>query len=115
MAPVIRDGEYVFVDGEGTGGEVLAMVREPEGPSCVMARADADRLGLSYDFVAGWITLHVHSALHAVGLTAHVATALSAAGISCNVIAGKHHDHLLVPYDETQRALDVLVASSTAN
>ena len=49
----------------------------------------------------------MHSALDAVGLTAAVAGALAEAGISCNVLAGAHHDHLLVPVD---RADDALVA-----
>jgi hypothetical protein len=50
----------------------------------------------------------VHSALDAVGLTAAVSTALADAGLSCNVIAGYHHDHLLVPADRVAEALAVL-------
>ena len=72
-------------------------------------RERADALGVSYDYLAAWITLRVHSALDAVGLTAAVSTALAGAGISCNVIAGYHHDHLLVPVD---RAADALAALS---
>ena len=41
-------------------------------------------------------------------LIERVRTALADAGISCNVLAGYHHDHLLVPADQTQRALGVL-------
>lgn len=87
---------------------VLASVVEPEGLSLVTTQEQADQAGLSYDFVAGWITLRVHSALHAVGLTAAVSTALAGAGISCNVIAGHHHDHLLVPIDRSTDALVIL-------
>ncbi|MGI4896304.1 MAG: ACT domain-containing protein [Janthinobacterium lividum] len=101
MAPTRRAGEYVFVTTASLPPEVLveASVRETEGPSFVIARDDADRLAVSYDFVAAWITLTVHSALDAVGLTAAVSTALAAKGIPCNVIAGSRHDHLLVPVD----------------
>jgi hypothetical protein len=74
---------------------------------------DADRLQLRYDFVAGWITLQVHSALAAVGLTAVVSTALADAGISCNVVAGYHHDHLLVPLERVDEALTVLHGLAT--
>ena len=72
--------------------EVHASIRESEGVSYVLERHDADRLGLSYDFVAGWISLTVHSALEAVGLTAAVSAAFTKQGISCNVIAGLFHD-----------------------
>lgn len=72
----------------------------------MVARQDADRLGLGYDFLAGWITLQVHSALAAVGLTAAASAALTDAGISCNVLAGYHHDHLLVPLDRVEQALN---------
>jgi hypothetical protein len=50
----------------------------------------------------------VHSALDAVGLTAAVSRALADAGVSCNVIAGAHHDHLLVPFERGEEALAVL-------
>ena len=46
----------------------------------------------------------------AVGLTATVSTALARAGIPANMIAGFHHDHLLVRRDEAERALDALRA-----
>jgi uncharacterized protein len=48
------------------------------------------------------------SALDAAGLTAAISTALADAGLSCNVIAGYHHDHLLVPADRAPEALAVL-------
>lgn len=60
--------------------------------------------------VAAWIALQVHSALYAVGLTAAVSSALAEAGVSCNVIAGYHHDHLLVPFERGQEALTILRA-----
>ncbi len=111
LHPVVRDGEYVYAlwpHGRPLEGEVEAAVREAEGLTVVLPRDEADRLGLNYDFVASWITLQVHSALEAVGLTAAVSAALTHAGISCNVLAGFHHDHLLVPTPDAGRAMDVL-------
>ena len=114
MRPVQRPGEYVFVtlesdlDSVPTGLTVLASVVEDEGLSVVVPRSDADRAGLTYDFVAGWITLTVHSGLAAVGLTAGISAALTRAGISANVIAGFHHDHILVPSDRVDDALNAL-------
>ena len=114
-------GGFVFVDGghpsaEGlTRDEVLASVVEPEGPSLLVGREAADRLGMPYGFVAAWITLGVESALEAVGLTAAVSAALSRAGISCNVIAGLRHDHLLVPEERAEEAMTVLQGLSRPN
>jgi uncharacterized protein len=112
MDPVQRPGHFVFVV---ASDEALldrlapeATIREPEGLTAVVRRENADALGLPYDYVAAWITLRVHSALDAVGLTAAVSTALARAGLSCNVIAGYHHDHLLVPVDHAPAALGVL-------
>jgi hypothetical protein len=45
-----------------------------------------------------------------VGLTAAFSTALGQAGISCNVVAGIHHDHVFVPVEQAQMAMDVLDA-----
>ncbi len=111
LHPVARDGDYVYAlwpHGRPLEGGIEAAVREAEGLTVVLRRDEADSLGLSYDFVATWITLQVHSALEAVGLTAAVSAALTHAGISCNVLAGFHHDHLLVPTADAGRAMDVL-------
>ena len=106
MSPEVRPGRYVFVVHKGPiDAETQASIVEPEGLSLLLRQEDADRLGLAYDYVAGWITLTVHSSLAAVGLTAAVSAALAEAGISCNVIAGYHHDHLLVPVDRVDDAL----------
>ncbi|WP_043417635.1 N-acetyltransferase [Arthrobacter globiformis] len=118
MRPVLREGEYVYVlwpHGKPLAGHIEAAVREAEGLTVVLPRAEADALDLPYDFVAAWITLEVHSALEAVGLTAAVSRALTQARISCNVLAGFHHDHLLVPVADAARALEVLAGLSAAN
>ena len=74
----------------------------------VLRKEHADRLGLEYDYVAGWITLRVHSALEAVGLTAAVSATLANGGLSCNVVAGFYHDHLFVPHDSAGQAVKLL-------
>jgi hypothetical protein len=87
---------------------VAATIVEDEGMTAVIPAAAAERLGVTPDFVAAWLTLDMNSALDVVGLTAAVSTALAAAGIPCNVLAGYHHDHLLVPETEADRAVTVL-------
>ena len=119
MDPELRPGAFVFVtvppDGQLPDAEVLASVDEAEGTSLVLRREAAEAAGLRYDYLAAWITLRVHSSLDAVGLTAAVSTALADAGLSCNVIAGYHHDHLLVPVVDAELAMTILreLAGST--
>ena len=92
--------------------EVAAMVTEAEGTTVVISAADAKRMDLEPEFVAAWLTLNVDSALDAVGLTAAVSSALAAVGIPCNLMAGYHHDHLLVPIERAERAIAILNALS---
>ena len=113
MAPVLHNGEYVFcklpAHQDIPWSMVIGTFREAEGTTLILERSSADRLELPYSFIAAWITLNVHSALEAVGLTAAVAKALARANISCNVVAAYYHDHLFVPYDRREEAMEVLV------
>jgi hypothetical protein len=112
LAPRLNPGEYVFCSLATVTPEQLTLAlgsfREAEGITLILPRADAEQMGLQYDYLAAWITLEVHSSLAAVGLTAAFSSALAAAAISCNVIAGYHHDHLFVARADAQRALEVL-------
>jgi hypothetical protein len=112
MSPELHPGDYVFCvlerDVQAASVDVLCTFREAEGLTVITSRAAAEARGWKYSFVAGWITLNVHSALESVGLTAAVSQALAQAGISCNVVAAFYHDHLFVPADEAARALIVL-------
>jgi uncharacterized protein len=110
MEPELQPGRYVFT----TVAEVpvdcdpVALVREAEGTTLVVGQAEADGLGLPYDYVTAMISLRAHSALDAVGLTAAVAAVLAEAGMSCNVVAGYYHDHLFVPYERGAEAVGLL-------
>ncbi|GAA3369195.1 ACT domain-containing protein [Streptomyces antimycoticus] len=111
MRPELNPGRYVFTTVEGgipSGVTPVVTVAEDEGLTLVVPREEADAAGLAYDYVAGWITLRVHSALEAIGLTAAVSRELADAGLSCNVVAAFHHDHLFVPYEHADRAVAVL-------
>jgi len=114
MQPALNPGRYAFVavpdDAMLDPRRIIASVREPEGLSAILPEQDALDLGLPVAFSAAWITLRVHSDLAAVGLTAAFAAALAHAGIGCNVVAGVHHDHLFVPFDQAQQAMDALRA-----
>ncbi|MFE9259155.1 ACT domain-containing protein [Streptomyces sp. NPDC006879] len=111
MRPELNPGRYVFTVVRGglpAGVSPVVTVAEEEGLTLVLPQEEADAAGLDYGYVAGWITLRVHSALDAVGLTAAVSGALAEHELSCNVVAGFHHDHLFVPHEQAPRALGVL-------
>ncbi len=107
---VQRPGRFAFVTGEwpSLAAAAAATIHEDEGPTYVVTTEQADAAGAPVDFEAAWLTLTIHSALEAVGLTAAFSAALGEAGIPCNVLAGYHHDHLLVPADRADEAVSVL-------
>jgi len=117
MAPVLdaRDWRFVLVKG-APPADAFAVIREDEGTTAIMAGSDMAGSGMAGSGMAGSgegaafarITLMVHSALEGVGLTAAVSTALAEAGIACNVVAGFHHDHLFVPWERRDEALELL-------
>ncbi len=112
--PRLLEGEYVFCTmPEGSGSQVsslkpLATFKEEEGMSMLVEKSQAEDAGLNYSSVLRGITLSVHSSLEAVGLTAAVAGRLAAQGIPANVIAAHYHDHVFVPADKAEQALQLL-------
>jgi len=87
-----------------------AVVKEGRLTTIVLPVDAAARAGQATDVQFAWLTLTVQSSLDAVGLTAVVSARLAAIGVPCNVLAGYHHDHLLVPVDRVDDAINVLAA-----
>lgn len=114
LQPRLLDGCYVFCTIDENSGLIpdaltpLATYREDEGLSLLLLQQQADQAGLSYDSVFRGITLTVYSSLDAVGLTAAVAGKLAAHGIPANVIAAHYHDHVFVPAQRAEFALQLL-------
>ncbi len=112
MKPIHNAGDYVFCVLNDLSlvnlMDIIFIFREKEGNTIVIKKELADNLKLEYSFVAGWITLTVHSSLEAVGLTAAFSAALSQEGISCNVVAAYYHDHIFVAKKDVEKALKIL-------
>lgn len=113
MQPQLRDGLWVFrtfsdpAEALPVMANALASFVEDEGLSLILPLGGDDVR--SDDHPMRCITLHVHSALDGIGLTAAVAEALTRAGIPCNMVAAFHHDHVFVPADQAETALETLI------
>lgn len=120
MKPVLDRTDYVFstrkcfhIDEEIIALRPIATVLESEGMTIVVSKEKAEKHKLSYDTIFNKITLEVHSSLEAVGLTAAISTALASRNISANVIAGYYHDHIFIPKDKADLALEALEGLSS--
>ena len=54
------------------------------------------------------ITLNIHSSLEAVGFLAAITTRLAAAGMGVNPVSAFYHDHLFVPAERAEEAMELL-------
>ena len=116
MTPVLQSGDFVFVTTNDAdlaatlSSDSISTFREKEGLSMLVPVALAKKSAQPIDMPMRCITLNVFSSLDGVGLTAAVASALGENDIPCNMIAAFHHDHVFVPSDMAERALDVLTS-----
>ena len=114
MQPSLLPEDYVFctVAGSDYGDlaelQPIASFQEAEGLTLVLPKQKAVEADLAFESVFSCITLMVHSSLDAVGLTAAVSGRLATNGISANVIAAYYHDHVFVPKEKAERALELL-------
>ena len=117
LAPTLHPETFVYCSFPDfrlpPGLEPICTFRETEGLTAIVEEAAADLIEVPHLFKARLITLTVHSSLEAVGLLASVATRLAAEGIPCNAVAAYHHDHLFIPNELAEQALQVLLGMST--
>jgi hypothetical protein len=112
LSAKLVDGVHVFVtlpDNRVPSNLQPRMVfRETEGTTLILLKSEAEAAGLDHDFACRMITLDVHSSLDAVGFIARIAAELTAHGMAVNPVSAFYHDHLFVPEERAQEALDLL-------
>jgi hypothetical protein len=114
LQPTLLEGDFVFCSipdiryGDLAELSPLASYQEEEGLSLLLEKQRADEAGFKYNSVFRGITLSVHSSLEAVGFTAAVASKLASNGIPSNVVAAHYHDHVFVPTERAEFAMQLL-------
>ena len=113
MRPEMQEGVFVFCtlpEGKQIPAHLkpVHIFHEREGTAFVVLRDQAETTGLSYQFASRLITLTVHSSLEAVGFLAAITIPLAEVGISVNAVSAFYHDHLFVPVERAEQALQLL-------
>lgn len=118
MAPLLDPVRYCFMlitpgNAPQALGAAIGTFREDEGVTAIVPEAVARELDDEGPVMAR-ITLTVNSSLEGVGLTAAVAGALANENIACNMVSAYRHDHVFVPAEDGNRALNLLEQLSQA-
>ncbi|SDA52239.1 ACT domain-containing protein [Mesorhizobium qingshengii] len=113
MTPELLAGTYVFVTlppgvPQPEGVEPVMVFREREGTTLIVTEGAASAAGLAASFRCRMITLNIHSSLEAVGFLAAITTRLAAAGMAVNPVSAFYHDHLFVPAERAEEAMELL-------
>ncbi len=113
MTPELCPDIFVFcsvpLNEENCGAVTPLMIfYEQEGKTMILHKEDAIRNRISYQFPCQKITLNIHSALDAVGFLAQISTVLASSGISVNAVSAFYHDHLFVPVEKAEEAIELL-------
>lgn len=105
-----HEGVWEFVSGtqQGVAGAVMQFSEQEGWTHIVPAhRAAAPEAR----FI--WLELKVHSDLNAVGFLAVISAALAKAGVPCNCVSAFYHDHIFVPEDHADIAINAIEALKT--
>jgi len=87
----------------------IGFFQEKEGMTFILNQKDAINKDIDYQSVYRLITFNVHSSLDAVGLTAAFSAKLTEKNISANVVAAYYHDHIFVPKERAEQALNAIL------
>ena len=112
--PYLVDESFIFMTSKEPINNLvnsldpIAMFIENEGSTLVITKDKADKNSIPYDIVFRCISLGVHSSLESSGLIATISGELLKQNIPANVFAGYFHDHIFVPYDKSEEALEII-------
>ena len=115
MEPVLDERDFVFCSFPTLDWDQMrelnpiGIFHEKEGVTFILDRKDAVDKKIDYLSVYRLITLNVHSSLDAVGLTAAFSAKLAEKNISANVVAAYYHDHIVVPEEKAEQALEAIL------
>lgn len=115
MTPELVAGAFVFATlpaGQALpeGIDPVMVFQEGEGRTLILREDEAKAAGITGTFRCRMITLSIHSALEAVGFMAAITAELAAAGMGVNPVSAFHHDHLFVPAQRAEEAMEILQA-----
>lgn len=113
MKPSLNAQPFVFCSIDNATFDQLPFIPlgtfcEDEGISIIVTQQQADNNSLIYEGVWACITLEIHSALSVVGFLAVITNHLARAGISVNPVSAFYHDHLFVPWNRRDIAVEEL-------
>jgi hypothetical protein len=113
MKPAHVPGSYIFANItedklKNLGSTPLLVFREDEGITVIVSKEIANKFALHSESEWGLISMTVHSDLEAVGFLAKVTSVLAEAGITANTVSAFYHDHIFVPSDRVQDAIELL-------
>jgi len=92
-----------------------AAIREKEGTTIIAKSEYLDSQKIKYEGPYAKLTINIHTSLELVGLTAALAAKLTEQGISANVVAAFFHDHIYVPYEQRQKAINAILSLKDEN
>ena len=115
MEPVLDERDFVFCSFPTLDWDQMrelnpiGIFHEKEGVTFILDKKNAVDKKIDYLSVYRLITLNVHSSLDAVGLTAAFSAKLAEKNISANVVAAYYHDHIFVPEEKAEQALEAIL------
>ena len=112
MEPVLHPQTYLFCTLDQNADIVdidpIMQFKEAEGRTIIVEKSKAELHQLEGEFPCRMITLNIHSALDAVGFLAAITTRLATLAMGVNPVSAFYHDHLFVPADRAEDALQAL-------
>jgi hypothetical protein len=109
MQPQLKSGKWAFRTSpngfdSATVDTAILMFKESEGMTIISPVSDEETHVPAW----GMITLSIHSDLEAVGFLAAITTSLAAMDIPVNAVSAFFHDHIFVPYERREAAMECL-------